>query len=203
MRRRIRLQTAKGECHAMPDSQNLKKNQEQQLSHSRHPDNLSAGNSSSWQLNSQTRSANTNQPASSEYYQLNNQSDDRQQFHADNTPKASSMTVHRKDRYCIMRSSHLMNSGSSTRNRHSMIMRRSRSRCHSRYSRHLHSRRRIYRSRHRNFRDAIMEAESSRNGRILRIQTRYSTMVILIRLLKKAVCLRMEPGLVRLKCRTE
>lgn len=72
----------------MPDSQNLKKNQEQQLSHSRHPDNLSAGNSSSWQLNSQTRSANTNQPASSEYYQLNNQSDDRQQFHADNTPKS-------------------------------------------------------------------------------------------------------------------
>lgn len=88
MRRRIRLRTAKGECNAMSDSQNLKKTPEQQLSHSGSPDNLSAGNSSSQQLNSQVRGANTNQPASSGYHQLNNQPDDRQQFHADNTPKS-------------------------------------------------------------------------------------------------------------------
>lgn len=72
----------------MSDSQNLKRNREQQLSHSGHSDNLSAGNSSSQQLNSQPYSANTNQPVNSEYFQLNNQSNDSQQFHADNTPKS-------------------------------------------------------------------------------------------------------------------
>lgn len=72
----------------MSDSQNLKRNQEQQLSHSGHSDNLSAGNSNSQPLNSSPYSANTNQPVNSEYYQLSNQSNDSQQFHADNTPKS-------------------------------------------------------------------------------------------------------------------
>lgn len=72
----------------MPDLQNLKRDKEQQLNHSEHSDNLSARNKSSHSLNSQPESVNTNQTVNSEYYQLNNQSNDSQQIHADQTPKS-------------------------------------------------------------------------------------------------------------------
>lgn len=72
----------------MSDSQNLKRNREQQFSHSEHSNDLSAGKNNSQPLNSQPYNPNTNQPVNSEYYQLSNQANDSQQFHADDTPKS-------------------------------------------------------------------------------------------------------------------